>query len=224
MRAAVETCASYLGAFWDQPCYDWWEEHADGIHPSTLGAIHAGLRAAAGPWRRHVHRSAAATAETISSFVLAEGLSDGHLVKTVGAGPRVDASLVACATPFGLVPPAGPVASRNLRGRRADLAPDGVHRYVGDTFYGGGRWVVLAGLVGWHEASTGRVDAARRRLEWMHAQATATDCCPSRSPHTPSTRPSSPRGRSKWGPVATPLLWSHAMYITLADALRLLDD
>ena len=28
------------------PCYDWWEEHADGVHPSTLAAITAGLRAA----------------------------------------------------------------------------------------------------------------------------------------------------------------------------------
>jgi GH15 family glucan-1,4-alpha-glucosidase len=24
----------------------------------------------------------------------------------------------------------------------------------------------------------------------------------------------------RWGPVATPLLWSHAMYITLADELE----
>ena len=27
----------------------------------------------------------------------------------------------------------------------------------------------------------------------------------------------------RWGEVARPLLWSHAMYITLADALGLLD-
>jgi len=24
----------------------------------------------------------------------------------------------------------------------------------------------------------------------------------------------------KWGPVATPLLWSHAMYLILTDVLR----
>ena len=224
VRAAVETCASYLGAFWDQPCYDWWEEHADGVHPSTLGAIHAGLRAAAGLVATPCASQCRATAEAISSFVLAEGLSDGHLVKTVGAGPRVDASLVACATPFGLVPPSGPVATATYAAVVEDLAPDGVHRYVGDTFYGGGRWVVLAGLVGWHEASTGRVDAARRRLEWMHAQATGDGLLPEQvTTHALDPTFVAPWAE-KWGPVATPLLWSHAMYITLAAALRLLDD
>ena len=29
---------------WSQPCYDWWEEHPDHKHVSTLGAIAAGLR------------------------------------------------------------------------------------------------------------------------------------------------------------------------------------
>ena len=33
---------------WSQPCYDWWEEHPDHEHVSTLGAIAAGLDAVLG--------------------------------------------------------------------------------------------------------------------------------------------------------------------------------
>ncbi len=221
LAAAVALCAEYISAFWDQPCFDWWEEHADGVHPSTLGAIHAGLVAAlaAGLVGGELATRCGDTAARIDGTLRTRGVVDGHLVKTLDAGPRVDASLIACCTPFELVDPAGEVADNTYAAIVRDLAPDGVHRYLGDTFYGGGRWIVLAGFVGWHEAATGRADAARRRLDWMWHQQTGDGLLPEQV-STHALEPAFiPIWEAKWGPVATPLLWSHAMYLTLADSI-----
>ena len=224
LATAVATCAEYLCTFWAEPCFDWWEEHADGVHPSTLGAIHAGLSAAleARLVTASLAEACSATLVRISAEVRARGIVDGHLVKTLDGGPRVDASLIACCTPFALVDPCGDIAEATHRAIVHDLAPDGVHRYLGDTFYGGGRWVVLAGFVGWHEAASGRVDEARRRLEWMWHQQTSNGLLPEQVLADALEPAYIPTWEAKWGPVATPLLWSHAMYLTLADALGLL--
>jgi GH15 family glucan-1,4-alpha-glucosidase len=221
---AVALCVEYLTTFWPQPCFDWWEEHPDGVHPSTLGAIHAGLRSvlAAGLVPDDLIGEATATVDGIEALVAERGVLDGHLVKMLDDGPRVDASLIACCTPFGLVDPAGSIADATYEAVVRDLAPDGVHRYLGDTFYGGGRWVVLAGFLGWHEAATGRVDEARRRLEWMWAQRTPEGLLPEQVHDHPLDPNFVSVWEAKWGPVATPLLWSHAMYLTLADTLGLL--
>ena len=49
----------------------------------------------------------------------------------------------------------------------------GMHRHPGDEFYGGGLWVILAGLLGWHYAQVGRFDEARAQLDWIAAAATS---------------------------------------------------
>ena len=42
---SIELITKYLTTFWDTPCYDFWEEHLEAIHPATLAAIYAGLSA-----------------------------------------------------------------------------------------------------------------------------------------------------------------------------------
>lgn len=220
--AAVELCADYLAAFWRQPCYDWWEEHADHIHTSTLAAVHAGLNAAAGiqgvsPETASV---AADTAKHVAKYVHGHCVANGHLVKMVG-DTRVDASLVTALFPFEVVEPSSSIVAATYERIVEDLGPDGVHRYIGDTYFGGGRWVVLAGFVGWFEAATGRTEQARARLEWMHGRATPDGHLPEQiTDHSLEPDHIEP-WVDRWGPVATPLLWSHAMFITLADALGL---
>jgi isomaltose glucohydrolase len=221
---AVELCAAYLTAFWDEPCYDWWEEHADGVHPSTLAAVAAGLRAAVALGARSdLAIAASATIEAISGLVQRRGVVDGHLIKTIGGGAAVDASLVACSVPFGLIMPGGDVAETTYRAVVDQLAPNGVHRYRADTYFGGGRWVLLAGLVGWYEAATGRQDAAWRRLTWMHEQADDEGQLPEQVTSSALDPSFTPVWEQRWGRVARPLLWSHAMYIILAGELGLLD-
>jgi GH15 family glucan-1,4-alpha-glucosidase len=222
LARSVGRCCDYLCEFWNQPCFDWWEEHVDGVHVSTLASIEAGLRAAAHCGLVTDARAARArtTAAAIVEYIEQHGVIDGHLVKTVGAGDRVDASLIAAFVPFHTFDPDGELATNTYRRIVDDLAPDGVHRYLGDTYFGGGRWVVLAGFVGAFEAATGRTDDARRRLVWMCRQQTDAGLLPEQVTDHPLDARFVDEWTQRWGPVATPLLWSHAMYITLADELE----
>src|SRR5690606_21082948 len=49
LMAAVTTVVDYLEEFWDEPCYDCWEEFRSQLHTPTLAAISAGMGAIAGP-------------------------------------------------------------------------------------------------------------------------------------------------------------------------------
>lgn len=217
---AVALTVRYLAAFWNEPCYDWWEEHREQRHTSTLGAVAAGLEAAAtvdglDPQLRAV---AATTAGDIRDLVAREAVLDGHLTKWLGT-EAVDASLVACIVPFGLHDVHDPVARATVARVEAQLAPAGVYRYLHDVYYGGGQWVLLAGFLGWYHAQAGNRDRAEELLAWMAAQADGNGDLPEQVSqsllHPEHERP----WIERWGAVAKPLLWSHAMLLTLADAL-----
>jgi GH15 family glucan-1,4-alpha-glucosidase len=219
--SAVSLCAAYLTEFWAEPCFDWWEEDADGVHVSTLACIEAGLRSIAefglvGPEDAHRYNTIAGA---IKQFILERGVADGHLIKTVGRDDRVDASLISAFVPFGTFDPTSDLADRTYAKICADIAPDGVHRYLGDTYFGGGRWVVLAGFVGAFEAVTGRTTIASERLSWMWAQQTPKGFLPEQITDDALDPSFIDEWVERWGNVATPLLWSHAMYLTLANEL-----
>ncbi|MGN9778095.1 glycoside hydrolase family 15 protein [Micromonospora sp. H33] len=222
-RPAVTATVDYLIAFGDRPCYDWWEEHAEHRHVATLGAVLAGLRAVVHAGDEHGEplldaARAAAAAAKVSEFealIATEGAADGHLTKWLG-GTAVDGSLLACLTPFDLVDPGSTVAERTYEEVRDQLLRGGVYRYLGDTFYGGGEWLILTAWLGWHEARTGRTEAARQRLEWIAGQATPEGHLPEQVSGQTQRPEYIAEWTERWGPVATPLLWSHAMFVTLA--------
>ncbi|SBT46508.1 glycoside hydrolase family 15 protein [Micromonospora narathiwatensis] len=222
-RSAIRSTVDYLTAFGDRPCYDWWEEHAEHRHVATLGAVLAGLRAAVGARDEHGDpvldparaRAAAERVTALETLVTGEGVSDGHLTKWLG-GTAVDGSLLACLTPFEVVDPRGPVAEHTYHQVRRQLLRGGVYRYLGDTFYGGGEWLILTAWLGWHEARTGRTEEATRRLDWIAAQATPEGHLPEQVSGDTQRPAYIAEWTDRWGPVATPLLWSHAMFVTLA--------
>lgn len=225
-RSAIQSTVDYLVAFGEHPCYDWWEEHQEHRHVSTLAAVSAGLQAAlrlatadGGPVLT-AERAARASARvaSIEALVAQQGTADGHLTKWLG-GQAVDGSLLACLTPYAIVDPAGAVAERTYGRICADLLRGGVYRYLGDTFYGGGEWLNLTAWLGWHEARTGRQEQALRRLEWVAAQATAEGHLPEQVSGGVQDPERVDEWIRRWGPVATPLLWSHAMFVTLAVEL-----
>ncbi|WP_204045072.1 glycoside hydrolase family 15 protein, partial [Acrocarpospora phusangensis] len=75
LTEAVRVATDYLTAFWHLPCYDWWEEHVDRRHTSTLAAIHTGLRSAL-TLNALPHSSAASAREAIeaiSTLIATEG-------------------------------------------------------------------------------------------------------------------------------------------------------
>lgn len=210
--------ARYVAAFWDHPSYDWWEEHPDHRHTSTLAAIHAGLRAA-GRWPEQppeLRAETARTATAIRETVMTDARRLGHLPKWLG-GDTVDASLIAVATPFAMLAVDDPLMVATVDMIEAELVhAGGVHRYALDTYYGGGEWLLLTALLGWHQARTGRTNEAMAQLESVARHATPEGDLPEQvNDHL--VAPETERiWLERWGPVATPLLWSHAMYLTLA--------
>jgi GH15 family glucan-1,4-alpha-glucosidase len=229
-RAGIEVAVDYLTAFWSRPCYDWWEEHVEHRHVSTLGAISGGLRAAVASGVLDADRAAAAdgVAQAARNLVLREGLVSGpdgpHLGKWLGSGV-VDGSLPSCVVPFGLLGTEDPVARVTLDAVRDHLdVGGGVHRYAADVFYGGGQWLLLSCLLGWNRAAAGDRAEALRYLLWVADHVRDGDELPEQvEDHllSPTTRA---EWLKRWGPVATPLLWSHGMFLILADELGLLPE
>lgn len=214
---AVESTARYLVAFWDHPCYDPWEEHGDEVHVSTLAAVAAGLAVAA-EWpgiARDVVGRAADVHAAIRARVLADGVRDGHLVKWLG-GRDVDANLLFCGVAYRLFDPADPVMTATVRALAdTGLIHGGVHRHAADVFYGGGEWILLAAMLGSHHAAIGEHEAAREQLAWVEAQADVDGNLPEQVSHHLLHPDHLERWRERWGPIADPLLWSHAMQVRL---------
>ena len=225
-RSGIEVAVDYLTGFWSVPCYDWWEENAEHRHVSTFAAIHGGLRAVLGADVLDADRAdaAASTLTEIRELVHSEGVADGHLTKWLGS-VAVDASLAAAVVPFGLVSDHDPLAAGTLRAVADQLdAGGGAHRFRGDVFYGGGQWLLLSALLGWNRAVRGETEAALGYLRWVADQATAEGDLPEQVAGHLLHAEHRQDWLDRWGPVATPLLWSHGMYLVLADVLDLLPE
>jgi isomaltose glucohydrolase len=101
-----------------------------------------------------------------------------------------------------------------LRCITRDLVVDGgVHRYSEDEYYGGGLWVVLAGALGDVLRRQGDDSGWQRTLAWIESTADADGHLAEQVPlslrHPELRQP----WIDRWGEVARPLHWSHAMYI-----------
>ena len=216
--ATVARLAAYLRAAWPQPNFDCWEEHGDRLHPSTLGAIAAGLRAAADLLQDPSHGGAA---DVIASYVLTHGVSDGTFVKHIGS-TSVDGNLLWLVHGYDIARADTPLACRTVERVLEDLQdPDGgLRRYRGDTYYGGGSWILLTALLAEVEVQQGRHEAAARRLRWIERQATEDGELPEQTAHHLQAPEYLEEWELRWGPSACPLLWSHASYLSLVASVR----
>ena len=158
----------YLAATGTGTCRDWWEENRDETHVTTLAGVAAGLRAAVrmGTLPAPLAARAVEVAERCASLIRTEGVRDGHLVKWLG-GTEVDASLLAVAAVYDVLPLDDPLVTATVAAIEARLVDGGVHRYEADTFYGGGQWPVLAALLAWHHSRAGNVERAAALLDWV---------------------------------------------------------
>jgi GH15 family glucan-1,4-alpha-glucosidase len=231
---SVELTARYLSALWRAPSYDCWEENRDYVHPYTLAAAFAGLKAV------HELQSLSgclgegmdpgAVVADIRQFILAQAVNDGHLVKmvlpqaTAGNGalqPAVDASLMGAFTPYHLLAPDHPVTQATISRIEKDLwrPGGGVYRYLADTYYGGGEWLLLAAWLGWVLVEAEERDRALTLLRWVEEQADDNGYLPEQVSAQLLAPEYLPYWEAKWGPIAKPLLWSHAMYLILCEEL-----
>lgn len=216
LRDAVDLTIRYLTPFWPRPNYDCWEEFGDRVHPSTLACIYGGLRAI----NRYLgDPGVSETAALIKSAVLQHGVNDGHLVKSFGS-TAVDSNLLWACTPFRLLEPDHPIMRKTVSKIEETLLTGGLHRYREDTYYGGGEWLLLTAFLSWYYCETGRVGEAARLLDWIEARAGEDGLLPEQVPENLNRPEYYPIWLERWGEIARPLLWSHAMYLVLAEEIR----
>jgi GH15 family glucan-1,4-alpha-glucosidase len=96
------------------------------------------------------------------------------------------------------------------------VSPDGgVHRHLDDVYYGGGEWLLLTAMFGLAEPEHGE-----ERLEWVAAHATPDGGLPEQSQDDLLHPGAYDEWVAKWGLPPSPLLWSHAMFLTLDHELH----
>jgi GH15 family glucan-1,4-alpha-glucosidase len=156
----------------------------------------------------------------IRDYILEHNFEGAHFIKFGGA-PEVDASLVGLATPYKVFALDDPRIRATIEQVDTTLRVDGggVHRYLADTYFGGGEWVVLAGWLGWYYAEVGEQARAMELLTWMEAQADVKGDLPEQVPMTLNDESYYEPWVERWGNIAQPLLWSHANYLILSKAL-----
>lgn len=215
---AIDLTARYLAALWQTPCYDCWEERGDDVHISTLGAIYAGLAAAEALLPQVDFED---TKRAIHDFVMQKGLTPGgELAKSVGLD-MVDANLLSVAVPHGLLAPDEPVmqATAERIERELYVPGYGLRRHLEDTYYGGGPWVLLGLWLAWYNIEAGETARARELLQEAERQADSKHHLPEQV----AVHLLAPDFYDKWvgwrGPIARPLLWSHAKYLLVGRKL-----
>lgn len=218
-ESAVDLAARYLVALWRVPCYDCWEERGDAVHISTLAAIFAGLQAAS---RLIPKLDFSATTEAIRVFVMEQGLTPGgELAKSVGLD-MVDANLMMVAVPHALFPVDHPLVAKTMARIERELhaTTGGVHRHLSDVYYGGGAWVLLSLHLAWYYAELGEIERARTLFAWVETQADIDGNLPEQV----ISAMLAPDHYEPWcverGPIANPLLWTHAEYLIVREKVR----
>jgi GH15 family glucan-1,4-alpha-glucosidase len=213
---AIELTARYLRAAWRFKCFNCWEEFDEGEHASTLGAVVAGLEAAA---RLLDDGASADAAQTVRAELLDRYVGDKGFRRSP-RDDRVDGSLLWLSTPFRVLPPEDPRVAATIDSVRRDLAGPGggIYRYRGDTYYGGGQWLLLTSSLAWHDALVGNTEAQEAGQAWVRRQATHGGDLPEQVTAETQEPAMVEPWVNRWGPVASPLLWSHAMYLIAETA------
>jgi GH15 family glucan-1,4-alpha-glucosidase len=213
--AAARIIADYIEGLWQQHCYDCWEEFGGEVHLHTLASIYGGLRA----YGDLTGNRREGTTEAIVAFLLENGQADGHWQKFLG-NAQVDASLLGMSTPYRLVTPDHPIMRRTAEKIEADLCLGGVKRYATDTYYGGGQWILLAAWLGWYWCEVGEKEKAGGLRRWIEAQADERGWLPEQVPLGLNNDAMYVPWVERWGPIASPLLWSHAEYLILCKFMK----
>lgn len=217
-REIVDLVARYLSAAWRTNCYDCWEEFGDGQHASTIAAVAAGLESA-GQLLNDVKYLR--TAEEVRADLYEKFIRNGRFCKGL-TDDRVDSSLLWLAIPFGVVELDNPAFVNTVEEIRTSLrgSTGGTYRYLGDTYFGGGEWCLLTNWLGWYDRLTENTDGFDHSRRWVIAQATQDLDLPEQSTSGTQEPTMIDPWVRRWGQVATPLLWSHAMYLITSEGVR----
>ena len=217
---AVEMLIGYLDTFWEIDTYDWWEESYGHQHVANLGSVAAGLERCS-RWSQISGESrirAAGAAMGVMHLIRHRGLSNGRLAKWIG-GNGLDASLIALAAPFNLLKDDECIARGTVDAVSSVLGVFGTYRHADDSYFGGGKWPLLSCFLGLAYIYLGEPETAHKILDWV-GSITNEDLELPEQLEAPLLHPEKrTQWIEKWGEPATPLLWSHAMYLSLYSAL-----
>lgn len=233
----INITLQYLELVWKLPNYDCWEEHPEYVHPYTLSTVYGGLDAVDGLVKDGLFSTGvvdlAAFKKEVQDYLLEHAVVDGRFAKLVVPArgkmqPQpleksgVDASLLGIAFPFKVLPYDHRLVKKTIESIEKDLhrPQGGVYRYKEDVYYGGGEWILLSAWLGIYYAQSGQLNKALDLLHWIEKQADAEGFLAEQMPEHPLAPEQYKPWLKKWGPIAKPLLWSHAMYILLQDAIQ----
>ena len=238
-ETAIRLVCRYLILTWQLPCFDSWEEYPTRRHMTTWAAIARGLRDAGKLLGDEASLAAAAhiTAQLVDltrpHAVLRKFVPDAGgrpaVVKATASSAfaiagherignplaidAIDGSALLVLGDFGPFPPQHGIVSATLQAIEESLVVEGgVHRYLEDEYYGGGLWIMLAGALAYAQAPH-NATRAREVLDWIERQADgALQLAEQSTAHLRKPEGLAPWTK-RWGPPASPLLWSHAMYL-----------
>lgn len=228
---SINITCRYLSRTYQLPCFDLWEENPQHLHTYSLSAVYGGLQAVVDLTKTYPvdldEENLEQTALQVRNLIQREGVRGDHFVKhlVTDAGDidtnSIDASLIGICTPYQAFPRSDKIFQNTLKLIEKDLVTPagGVYRFRNDTYYGGGEWTLLAGWLGWHYARNGKVAPAKKIQAWIEKQANDD----AQLPEQVSGRLLFPMKYQQWvedwGEIASPLLWSHAMYLILLSEL-----
>lgn len=213
---AADWLGQYLSALWDKPCYDCWEEFPTQVHTHTLAAIYGGFRALVALG----FSAYQADADQVKAYILENCVYEGYFVKYAGSF-TVDASLLGLALPYRVVEVNDDRFIATVeRIENSLIKAGGVQRYPTDTYYGGGEWILLTAWLGWVYANSGKLEKASSCRLWIKNQVNSNNELPEQVPQVLVDPNYYEPWINQWGPIASPLLWSHANFIILDHFLN----
>lgn len=215
---AINLVYSYLQTLWDTPCYDCWEENVNSVHTYTLAAIYRGLKTI-----NYIHpiQGLPELVNQIQEYICQNLYINGVFQKST-SDQGIDANLLGLSIPFNVIDKDDNYFIKTLNTIETNLLTQkyGLHRYQGDTYYGGGEWILLSAWLGWVYANQGNYSQAREILQWIEAQFTEEGFLPEQTGNNLLHPIFFEVWQRKWGTIASPLLWSHAMHIILYQTLN----
>lgn len=226
---SIEVTIEYISLVWKYPNYDCWEEFSQYLHPYSLTCVYSGLRDISSFYQPPIKDQLLELAADIKGLIFGRGIHNGRIRKLIDAedsqpsiSTEVDASLLGIVLPYQLLAADDPITKETVRTIEKDiLRPGGgVFRYKEDTYFGGGEWPLLTAWLGWFYAQNGRLEEAKKLCHWIESTADEKGHFPEQvNDHCLFPEHYEP-WLNKWGPVAKPLTWSHAMYIILFNSIK----
>jgi GH15 family glucan-1,4-alpha-glucosidase len=188
---------------------------------ASLGSIAAGLKSCS-TWEEistDSRNNAGRVANEIQELIRTQGLFEGRLAKWIG-GQGLDSSLLSLIAPFHLINGKDQITRLTIASVSQELGMFGTFRHKEDGYFGGGRWPLLSCFLGLTLIESGENEKALEILNWVETLANENLELPEQLEGPLLFPEMRAEWIQSWGEPAVPLLWSHAMYLSLYASLH----